>query len=85
MPTSGAPTADVLLSTLKMELQDASADTFEHLCADLFCRLLGDVGVSVSKWARSSAVTLPRTPAGEAPAPAPTRRAREAKVARCLH
>ena len=49
MVTSGAAAADVLLSTLKLELKDASADTFEHLCADLFCRLLGDVGVSVSK------------------------------------
>jgi len=30
-------------------LENAKADTFEHLAADLFCRLIGDVGVSVSK------------------------------------
>lgn len=46
MTTFGAPTADVLLSTLKQELEDASADTFERLSADLFCMLLGNVGVS---------------------------------------
>lgn len=49
MATSGASTVDVLLSTLKQELEAASADTFERLAADLFCRLIGDVGVSVSK------------------------------------
>jgi hypothetical protein len=49
MATSGILTVDALLATLKQELEDASADTFECLAADLFCRLLGDVGVSVSK------------------------------------
>lgn len=49
MTTSGAPTVDALLATLKQELEVSSADTFERLAADLFCRLLGDVGVSVSK------------------------------------
>lgn len=49
MATSGTPTVDALLATLKQELEDAQADTFERLAADLFCRLLGDVGVSVSK------------------------------------
>lgn len=49
MATSGTPTVDALLATLKQELEDAPADTFERLAADLFCRLLGDVGVSVSK------------------------------------
>ena len=49
MATSGTHTVDALLATLKQELEDAPADTFERLAADLFCRLLGDVGVSVSK------------------------------------
>ncbi|WP_175760752.1 hypothetical protein [Burkholderia ambifaria] len=49
MTTSGTPTVGVLLATLKQQLEDAPADTFERLAADLFCRLLGDVGVSVSK------------------------------------
>ncbi len=49
MATSGTPSVDALLATLKQELEDASADNFERLAADLFCRLLGDVGVSVSK------------------------------------
>lgn len=49
MTTFGTPTVDTLLATLKQELEDARADTFERLAADLFCRLLGDVGVSVSK------------------------------------
>lgn len=49
MATSGTPTVDALLATLKQELEDASADTFECLAADLFCRLIDDVGVSVSK------------------------------------
>lgn len=49
MATSGTPTVDALLATLKQELEDAPADTFERLAADLFCRLLGDVGVAVSK------------------------------------
>jgi hypothetical protein len=49
MATSRTPTVGALLATLKQELEDAPADTFERLAADLFCRLLGDVGVSVSK------------------------------------
>jgi hypothetical protein len=49
MTTSSTPTVGALLATLKQELEDAPADTFERLAADLFCRLLGDVGVSVSK------------------------------------
>lgn len=49
MATSGPSTVDAHLATLKKELEDAAADTFERLAADLFCRLLGDVGVSVSK------------------------------------
>lgn len=49
MATSGTPTVEALLATLKQELEDQSADTFECLAADLFCRLIGDVGVSVSK------------------------------------
>lgn len=49
MAASGTSTVDALLATLKQELEDAPADTFERLAADLFCRLLGDVGVSVSK------------------------------------
>ncbi|MFZ6760398.1 hypothetical protein ACO0K9_24610 [Undibacterium sp. Ji50W] len=49
MATSGTPTVDALLATLKRELENASTDTFERLAADLFCRLLGDVGVFVSK------------------------------------
>ncbi|MGC3965147.1 MAG: hypothetical protein QM803_18020 [Rhodocyclaceae bacterium] len=47
MAVSG--TSTVHLATLKQELEDASADIFECLAADLFCRLIGDVGVSVSK------------------------------------
>jgi len=49
MATSGASTVDVLLATLQKELEGTSADAFERLAADLFCRLIGDVGVSVSK------------------------------------
>ena len=49
MATSGTPTVEALLAKLKEELEGAPADTFERLAADLFCRLLGDVGVSVSK------------------------------------
>lgn len=49
MATSSTLTVDVLLATQKQEFEDAPADTFERLVADLFCRLLGDVGVSVSK------------------------------------
>lgn len=49
MATSSTPTVDALLATLKQELENVQADVFEHLAADLFCRLLGDVGVSVSK------------------------------------
>lgn len=49
MATSGTPTVEALLATLKQELEGMPADTFERLAADLFCRLLGDVGVSVSK------------------------------------
>lgn len=49
MATSGSSTVDALLATLKKELEDASADSFERLAADLFCRLIGDIGVSVSK------------------------------------
>src|SRR3954469_19352708 len=49
MATSGSSTVDALLATLKKELEDASADAFERLAADLFCRLIGDIGVSVSK------------------------------------
>jgi hypothetical protein len=49
MATSGYSTVDALLATVKKELEDASADAFERLAADLFCRLLGDIGVSVSK------------------------------------
>lgn len=40
---------DELIATLKKELEDTTADAFERLAADLFCRLLGDIGVSVSK------------------------------------
>lgn len=49
MATSGSSTIDARLATLKKELEDAAADAFERLAADLFCRLLGDIGVSVSK------------------------------------
>lgn len=49
MATSSTPRVDALLATLKQELEDSPADIFERLAADLFCRLLGDVGVSVSK------------------------------------
>lgn len=49
MATSGSSTVDALLATLKKELEDAPADAFERLAADLFCRLLGDTGTSVSK------------------------------------
>ncbi|WP_447774811.1 hypothetical protein [Variovorax boronicumulans] len=49
MATSGSSKVDALLDTLKKELEHASADAFERLAADLFCRLLGDIGVSVSK------------------------------------
>lgn len=49
MGTSGSSTVDALLATLKKELEGAPADAFERLAADLFCRLLGDIGVSVSK------------------------------------
>ena len=49
MATSGLPTVNGLLDALKKELEDTPADGFEGLAADLFCRLLGDVGVSVSK------------------------------------
>jgi len=40
---------DARLAKLKKELEGASADAFERLAADLFCRLIGDIGVSVSK------------------------------------
>lgn len=49
MAASGFSTVEVLLTKLKEELEHASADAFERLAADLFCRLIGDVGVSVSK------------------------------------
>lgn len=49
MATSVTPIVNTLLATLKNQLESESADTFERLAADLFCRLLGDVGVSVSK------------------------------------
>ena len=49
MTTSSFSVVDQLLGTLKTELENASADAFERLGADLFCRLIGDVGVSVSK------------------------------------
>lgn len=49
MTTFGTPEVEALLARLKQELENAPANTFEHLAADLFCRLLGDVGVSVSK------------------------------------
>ncbi len=49
MTASGTPTVDALLATLKQQLEARSADAFERLAADLFCRVLGDVGVSVSK------------------------------------
>lgn len=49
MTISGTPTVEALLAKLKQELEGVTADTFERLASDLFCRLLGDVGVSVSK------------------------------------
>ncbi|MDO3617466.1 hypothetical protein Q3O97_16580 [Ralstonia pseudosolanacearum] len=49
MTASSVPTVEALLITLKQQLEAGSADAFERLAADLFCRVLGDVGVSVSK------------------------------------
>ena len=49
MVTNSSPTVKAHLATLKKELENSSADAFERLAADLFSRLIGDVGVSVSK------------------------------------
>lgn len=49
MATLGSSTVDALRAILKTELEAAPADAFERLAADLFCRLIGDIGVSVSK------------------------------------
>jgi len=59
MATSGAPTVDALLATLKQKLEGAKADTFERLAADLFCRLLGDIGVSVSTSRALNSAAMP--------------------------